>query len=73
MRAKFRVDSTTNHSSGTLSVILSPVTNGADSENAEFWKYTPHGKLDMDITNPNAQEFFKPGADYYLDFVRCGS
>ncbi|WP_218963862.1 hypothetical protein [Nostoc linckia] len=46
------------------------VREGAnDAENAEFWKATPNGKLEMCITNPNAKNSFQPGVYYWLDFV----
>ncbi|MFN6565459.1 MAG: hypothetical protein RMY28_037440 [Nostoc sp. ChiSLP01] len=74
MRAKFFAESVTQHSSGSNSVLLKAVLQGPnDTENAEFWKATPSGKLEMCITNPNAKNFFQPGLHYYLDFTLVGA
>jgi hypothetical protein len=68
MRARFHVDSVTKHSIGSTSVLLVPVAKGSD-EKTKFWQATPSGSLEMSITNPNAQDFFRVGADYYIDFA----
>ncbi|OUL28775.1 hypothetical protein [Nostoc sp. 106C] len=68
MRAKFYVESVTKHSSGSTSVTLMAVSRGPN-ESTRFWRATPNGKLEMCITNPDAQDFFKVGTDYYLDFT----
>ena len=36
-------------------------------ENSHFWKYTPSGTFDVEITNPNVFGMFKPGLDYYME------
>jgi hypothetical protein len=69
MRAKFLVESVTNHAGGGNTVNLRPVNTGSE-ENKSFWQYTPSGKLEMFINNPNAANFFQPGAEYYLDFTQ---
>lgn len=68
MRAKFLVETVTNHASGSTSVTLTPVMRGTE-ENKAFWQATPIGKLEMCITNPYAREFFDAGNEYYIDFV----
>ena len=51
----------------TETVKLSAVV-GMDGDNEDWSKYTPSGSVEMSIDNPGAQGFFKPGADYFLDF-----
>lgn len=68
MRAKFLVDSVTNHADGGNTVKMRPVC-GNSEENKSFWKYTPSGNLEMYINAPNAASFFQPGAEYYIDFT----
>lgn len=47
---------------------LEAVTDGSE-ENKSFWKYTPSGRLEMSIDNPDAVEHFEVGKEYYLDFT----
>lgn len=68
VRAKFRVDSVTNFGGGTGRVELSPVTGGSD-ENVSFWKYTPAGKIEMHVDNPETLVQFAPGQEFYVDFT----
>jgi hypothetical protein len=72
IRAKFYVNSVTQHSGGVEEAHLSPVTSGSE-ENKSFSRWTPSGKLDMQITNPGAQGFFQPGKEYYLDITPAES
>lgn len=67
VRAKFKVESVTNHANGFGEVSMAPVTTGSE-ENKSFWKYTPSGSLKMSIDNPAALEQFKPGKEFYVDF-----
>jgi hypothetical protein len=69
MRAKFLVESVTNHAGGGNTVNLRPVHANC-VENLSFWQATPSGKLEMYINNPNAANFFLPGAEYYIDFTQ---
>jgi len=43
------------------------VSNPSNPNHA-FWKATPTGNLEMQISNPSAFDFFKPGKSYWLDF-----
>ncbi|MEH2293827.1 hypothetical protein [Nostoc sp.] len=68
MRAKFQVASVSRFADfDGVEVKLRPVIDDYE-ENKKFWKYTPQGKLEVTITNPNAVEFFEVGKEYYLDF-----
>ncbi len=72
MRAKFHVENVTSYSTGAIGVLLMPIRQGPDdTQNTQFWKATPNGKLEMCITNPDAKDFFKPGAEYYIDFTQA--
>lgn len=39
--------------------------------NEEWSKYTPSGRLEMQITNPAALDQFKVGDEYYVDIVKA--
>ena len=77
IRAKFTCQSVTNlprykeEEDGDYpiseTVNLSAVCD-TDKTNEDWAKYTPSGEVKMTIDNPRAQGFFKPGADYFLDF-----
>ncbi len=42
------------------------------SENTDFTKYTPSGRLEITITNNvPASDFFEVGEEYYLDFTNA--
>ena len=50
-------------------VTMQPVYAGIDGENADWSKYTPSGKIEMCVTNPDAIEAFELGASYFVDFT----
>lgn len=66
-RAKFRCTEITTTSLGQR-VKMEPVTNGC-TENAQFFKLTPYGSVDMGTLNPEVE--FKPGKCYYVDFTEA--
>jgi hypothetical protein len=68
VRAKFKCCSKTELIGGSGRVEFYPVTNGSD-ENKTFWKYTPSGKIEMQIDNPEAFKMFEVGKEYYVDFT----
>lgn len=45
--------------------------DGAATENAIFGRATPCGEVSMQIANPAAAAFFKPGKKYYVDFTEA--
>lgn len=61
VRAKFQVQ----HVAGENVVLTAAI----DAANAGWSKYTPNGRIDMTISNPEALEQFKPGAFVYVDFA----
>jgi hypothetical protein len=69
MRAKFQCDSITQYANfDGIKVEMYPVMD-LQGENAEFWKSTPNGKLEVTVTTSKASELFKVGKHYYLDFT----
>ena len=71
MRAKFYVETVTNHRGGYQDATLRAVYDDGHPENNAFAKATPTGELTIGIDNPAAQDFFKPGKEYYLDFTEA--
>ncbi|MDZ8096399.1 MAG: hypothetical protein RMZ42_32930 [Nostoc sp. DedQUE05] len=71
IRAKFTCQQNTfNHETQTATVILTPVTsNPPSAENEAFWKATPAGRIELQITNPEAASQFYVGYDLYVDFT----
>lgn len=68
--AKFKVGSVTDSGNNNHTVNMSPVYGGSD-ENKSFSIYTPSGKIEMHITNPDAIGFFEPAAEYYVEFRKA--
>lgn len=71
IRAKFTCQQNTlNHETQTATVVLFPVTRHLDNEeNLTFWKATPAGRIELQITNPSASAQFAVGTGYYVDFT----
>lgn len=65
-RAKFTVQAVTEYSGGGKRIELMPVTTGSE-ENKSFWKYTPSGKIELNLSNEAVVDF-KIGQAYYVDF-----
>ena len=72
VRAKFLCieKGETGYSAGnkTSKLVLVPVTATCE-ENKQFFSYTPTGKLELGIVNPNAAARFEVGKEYYVDFT----
>lgn len=68
IRAKFNVLEISKYANaGGTKVVLAPVI--ADSEeNKAFWQYTPNGKIELHITNPDVE--FELG-QYFVDFTKA--
>lgn len=67
IRAKFKCHRVTKDSGGNEMVNLSAVYG---DDNKPWSKFTPNGDLSMTISNPEAQGFFEPNVDYYLDVTK---
>lgn len=68
--AKFKVGSVTNFGNNNVEANLSAVTNTSE-ENKTFSIYTPNATVKMHITNPEALDFFEPGAEYVCTFEKA--
>lgn len=71
VRAKFYVNSITESlysGASHKTVKMSSVTSGSP-ENAEFFKWTPTGSIEIGTLNPAAAEAFVIGGTYYVDFT----
>jgi len=68
VRAKFYCLSITDYpETETKMVDLWPVIDGS-AENRSFSKYTPSGRLTLNISNDTpASESFEEGKEYYID------
>lgn len=79
VRAKFWVNKKQYHHNGqnndsvSATIELIPCygsyPGGDAEENKSFSKWTPNGKVEMTITNPDAIEAFDLGKPYYIDFT----
>ena len=67
VRAKFYVSAVTEYQGGGKKFELQPVTSGSE-ENKTFWKYTPSGKIEINISNESVASF-EVGKQYYVDFT----
>ena len=74
VRAKFYVSSITlsSYDQGSRQVKLQAVTR-KEGDNAEFFKSTPSGSIDMNISNPETAQWFQDrlGRDFYVDFTEA--
>ena len=68
VRAKFKCLSVTETEGGLKTARLQPVHIGSP-ENAEFFKYTPSGSIELSVMNPAAAVHFVPGKSFYIDFT----
>lgn len=72
IRAKFTVTQITHYEApGCIHVELSPRYSKQIPEDKCFAKYTPNGKLMLDVTNPAVIEQFKPGKVFYIDLTEA--
>ena len=69
-RAKFRCASSEAQNSPTPTTrryAFTAVTGDGVPEDESYHKYTPAGRLELCVDNPNVT--FEPGQDYYLDIT----
>jgi len=69
VRGKFKVDSIVMIKDGG-SVFLTPVVSGS-TENEQFYKWTPSGKIELSTINKDVLGQFIPGGEYYVDFTKA--
>ena len=68
MQAKLKVQYVVSAGDSEV-LIMAPVTTGSE-ENKSFAKWTPWGKLELGISNPNLLGTFNPGDEYIVDFTK---
>ncbi|WP_374653109.1 hypothetical protein [Dongia sp.] len=69
VRAKFKLISiTTLAGTPAKTLVFSPQYDESIPEDVRFAKYTPNGRLEMQVDNPAALAAFEIGHVYYLDF-----
>lgn len=67
VRAKMICEETGSRQSGTHFAKFHPVT-GTSEENEKFFKWTPCGRLELDVLN---NQYFEVGKEYYIDIIRA--
>lgn len=70
VKAKMFVTEVTKYGNDCGKVVLAPVIGGSD-ENKEFWKYTPAGKLELNIDNPDAFKQFEEMGEFYVTLEKA--
>ena len=65
-RAKVKVESILKNNYGET-ITFRPVTNGSLEDNS-YSKWTPSGKLELTITNPDIIDKIRPDDVFYVDF-----
>lgn len=71
VRAKFQVQGIKKTSWGGSIFEMGAIYDQTIEEDRRYAKATPSGKLEMQIDNPPAAEFFELGKFYYLDFTKA--
>lgn len=70
VRAKFVVvDLIEEGGENARTVVMRPVYGDGQTENAEFWRYTPAGEIRLSTVNEAAWSQFTPGQECYVDFT----
>lgn len=67
VRAKFKCVKNKLHGE-VADIGFEPVYSGSE-ENAEFFKWTPSGSIEIGCANPSATVQFEVGKEYYVDFI----
>jgi len=74
VRAKFRLSGVTYYPDTTAQTLKFQVHyDPSIPEDQKFTKYTPTGQIEMHVDNPTAQQMFKVGEYYYVDFTPVAS
>lgn len=70
IRAKFKCEEI-RYVEDCSHVYLVPVVNGSE-ENKNFYKWTPGGRIELNILRKETASHFEPGKEYYVDFTEVG-
>lgn len=72
VKAKFKFTECKHVHTGSPDAVMATLifipVYGTGAENADWSKYTPSGKLEMNVTNQKAIDYFELGQDYFLTF-----
>jgi len=73
VRAKFKLSEVHqfDYNPSARKFVFTAVQDKSAPENEQFTKYTPNGKLEMQVDNPAVTPQFEVGQYYYLDFSPC--
>lgn len=71
-RCKFRLTEIRSHKSNVKAeeqktYVFHAQYDPGIPDDKRFCQYTPNGRVDIVVTNPEAQEMFVHGADFYFD------
>lgn len=76
VRAKFKVFGNTPNGAVLeadkgSTVLLYPVySSDPNSENGQFYKWTPGGQISLSTINTSAASQFEVGDEFYVDFIK---
>lgn len=78
IRAKFRVAEVTcrdrgPHAEAQISIKLLPVGPEGSPENAQFYRWTPGGAIELAVVQPETAAQFGLGQEFYVDFTAAQS
>jgi len=68
VRAKFKCVNKTDDGKIEMETVYDP---DPESENGQFFKWTPYGQLSMGTVNDAALVQFEVSKEYYLDFTKA--
>lgn len=69
VRAKFKVTRIEGDEEGKAIYLDAVYDEDPESENGQFFKWTPVGQISLQIVNPDAAKAFEVGKEYYVDFT----
>jgi hypothetical protein len=55
---------------GSTYVTLTPQYDSSIEEDRRYAKATPSGEIRLQVDNPPAVEYLKPGQQFYVDFTK---
>lgn len=75
VRGKFRLVNISKNANYDSTKLVFDAVSLSDKDNVEenqkYHRYTPNGKIEMDVNNPEAEVQLQLGKYYYVDFTQC--
>lgn len=68
VRAKFLVRKIEGDADGVTIDLDAVYDENPESENGQFFKYTPSGQISLSVVNVDTASHFQVGKEYYVDF-----